>query len=220
MSKLNDCWNHIGVWGDGSCRELSQAVHCRNCPVYSAAAGQVLDREIDSQYLAHWARHFRTERQDAAQDTDSVVIFRVGAEWLALPAGVFHEVCDLRPIHSLPHRRNGTVLGIANVRGTLLVCVSLHALLGIEKIPAPHSTQKRLVHERLLVASRDGERLVFPVDEIHGIHRFNPSQLGEVPATVSKSTGTYTRAMLPWQEKAVGVLDDQLLFYSLNKSLA
>jgi chemotaxis-related protein WspD len=220
MKKLNDCWNHIGVWGEGSCGELGKAVHCRNCPVYSAAADEVLDREIDGQYLAHWAQHFRADRQSVAQDTASVVIFRIGAEWLALPAGVFQEVCELRPIHSLPHRRNGTVLGIANVRGTLVVCVSLHALLGIDKSPAAQTAQKRLVHERLLVASRDGDRLVFPGDEIHGIHRFNPSLLGEVPATVSKSTGTYTRAMLPWQDKAVGVLDDELLFYSLNKNLA
>jgi len=218
--KLHDCWNHIGIWGDGTCAELAKAVHCRNCPVYSSAARDLLDRDVDPAYLAQSAQQIRAPRQDAARDTDSVVIFRVGAEWLALPAGVFQEVCALRPIHSLPHRRNGTVLGIANVRGSLLVCVSLHALLGIDKAPAANTAHRRLVHERLLVVSRDGDRLVFPVDEIHGIHRFHPDQLGEAPATVARSTATYTRAMLPWQEKAVGVLDDQLLFYSLNKSLA
>jgi len=218
--KLHDCWNQIGIWGDGTCAELAQAVHCRNCPVYSTAARDLLDRDVDSTYLAQSAQQIRTPRLDATRDTDSVVIFRIGAEWLALPAGAFQEVCALRPIHSLPHRRNGTVLGIANVRGALLVCVSLHALLGIDKTPAANTAQRRLVHERLLVVGRDGERLVFPVDEIHGIHRFHPDQLGEAPATVARSTATYTRAMLPWQDKAVGVLDDQLLFYSLNKSLA
>jgi chemotaxis-related protein WspD len=220
MSKIHDCWNRIGVWGDGSCKELARAVHCRNCDVYSAAAGQVLDREIDAKYLEDWAQHFRVEKQAVTRDTAAVVIFRIGAEWLALPAAVFHEVCDLRPIHSLPHRRNGTVLGLANVRGALLVCVSLHSLLGIDPAPASATAQRRLVHERLLVASRDGERLVFPVDEVHGIHRFHPTQLGEAPASVARSAATYTRAMLPWQEKSVGVLDDDLLFYSLNKSFA
>ncbi len=218
--KIHDCWNHIGVFGDGSCRELAQAVHCRNCPTYSAAAAELLDREIDAEYLTGSAQHFRIEKEASARDTDSVVIFRIGAEWLALPAGVFQEVCAVRAIHTLPHRRNGTVLGIANVRGALLVCVSLHALLGIDKAQASTVAQRRLVHERLLVASRDGERLVFPVDEIHGIHRFHPGQLGDVPATVAKSAATYTRAILKWEEKSVGVLDEQLLFYSLNKSLA
>lgn len=218
--KLHDCWNHIGIWGNGSCGELAQAIHCRNCPVYSSAAAALLDREVDPAYLAQSAQLIRAERHATTRHTDSVVIFRLGAEWLALPAAVFQEVCALRPIHSLPHRRNGAVLGIANVRGALLVCVSLHALLGIDKASATGGTQRRLVHERLLVASREGERLVFPVDEIHGIHRYRPEQLGEAPATVAKSTATYTRALLPWQDKAVGVLDDQLLFYSLNKSLA
>jgi chemotaxis-related protein WspD len=217
--KLHDCWNHIGVWGNGSCAELGTAIHCRNCPVYSGAAAGLLDREIDAGYLARSAAHYRTEKEDTVRETESAVIFRVGVEWLALPATVFQEVGELRPIHSLPHRRNGNVLGLANVRGALLVCVSLHALLGIEKTTEVKDA-RRLVHERLLVVSRDGERLAFPVDEIHGIHRYHPGQLGEVPATVSKSTATYASAMLPWQERAVGVLDDQLLFYSLNKSLA
>lgn len=217
--KLHDCWNQIGVWGDGSCAELAKTVHCRNCPVYSKAAAELLDREIDPAYLAGWAQHYRAEKKDTTRDTDSVVIFRLGAEWLALPAAVFHEVCALRTVHSLPHRRSGVVLGIANVRGALLVCVSLHALLGIDQAAGAKDSH-RLVHGRLLVVNSDGERLVIPVDEIHGIHRFHPGQLGEVPATVSICTATYTRAILPWQDKTVGVLDEQLLFYSLNKSLA
>jgi len=218
--ELHACWNHIGIWGDGSCAELKQAIHCRNCPVYSSAAATLLDREVDSTYLAQAAQAVRAERQTNTRETDSVVIFRLGAEWLALPAAVFQEVCEVRAVHSLPHRRSGSVLGVTNVRGALLVCVSLHALLGIDKSTAADNAQRRLVHERLLVVARDGERIVFPVDEIHGIHRFGPDQLGDAPATVSKSAATYTRAMLPWQGRAVGVLDDQLLFYTLNKSLA
>lgn len=220
MSTLHDCWNHIGVWGDASCRELAAAVHCRNCPTYSAAAAGVLDRATDAEYLSGWARHFRTEKQSVARDTEAAVIFRIGVEWLALPAGIFQEVCELRPIHSLPHRRDGTVLGLANVRGALLVCVSLHALLGIDQAPEAGTAQRRLAHARLLVVRREGVRLVFPVDEIHGIHHFHPDQLGEAPATVAKSAATYTRALLSWQEKTAGVLDDELLFYALNKSLA
>ena len=218
--KLHDCWKQTGIWGDGSCPQLVEAVHCRNCPVYSSAASHLLDREIDAAYLVQSAQEIRTERQHVARDTDSVVVFRTGAEWLALPTGVLDEVGVLRPIHSLPHRRNGTVLGIVNVRGALLICVSLHALLGIDKTPAAGTAPRSLVHERLLVVGRDGERLVFPVYEVLGVHRFRPDQLGEAPATVAKSTATYTRATLPWREKTVGVLDEQLLFYSIHKSLA
>ena len=34
---VSDCWNKIGVNGDGTCRELVKFIHCRNCPVYSSA---------------------------------------------------------------------------------------------------------------------------------------------------------------------------------------
>ncbi len=39
-----DCWNRIGVNGDRSCPELTSFVHCRNCPVFAAAARSFFDR--------------------------------------------------------------------------------------------------------------------------------------------------------------------------------
>ena len=49
---VNACWTTIGVRGDGSCPELKQYVHCRNCPVYSAGAMQVLESEAPVDDLA------------------------------------------------------------------------------------------------------------------------------------------------------------------------
>src|SRR6185369_9775817 len=114
---VNDCWNKIGVHGDSSCAELERHIHCRNCPTYSAAAGRLFERELPADYRSQWTRHFAEEKQATERETHSVVIFRVGAEWLALPARVFLAVSELRPIHSLPHRRNRIVLGLVNVRG-------------------------------------------------------------------------------------------------------
>ena len=216
---LNDCWNKIGVRGDGSCPELARHVHCRNCPVYSASAAKLLDADLPAGHLAEWTGHFSSEQQVEEAATQSVVIFRLGAEWLALPTAVFKEVATLRAVHSLPHRRSGIVLGLANVRGTLLVCVSLGDVLSLEKATETRKEKARVLHRRLLVISRDGNRLVFPVDEVHGIHRCQPRELKEVPATVAKATATYTKSVLAWRDKAVGCLDDQLLFYTLNRSL-
>lgn len=217
---LNDCWNKIGVRGDGSCPELERHIHCRNCPVYSASAAKLLDADLPVGHLAEWTGHFSSEQPVEEAGTQSVVIFRIGAEWLALPTAVFKEVATLRAVHSLPHRRSGLVLGLANVRGTLLVCVSLGDVLGLEKATETKKEKARALHRRLLVISRDGNRLVFPVDEVHGIHRCQPRELKEVPATVAKATATYTKSVLAWRDKAVGCLDDQLLFYTLNRSLA
>jgi chemotaxis-related protein WspD len=215
-----DCWNKIGVRGDGSCPELARHVHCRNCPVYSASAAKLLDADLPAGHLDEWAEHFSGAQKVEEAGTQSVVIFRIGAEWLALPTAVFKEVATVRAVHSLPHRRSGIVLGLANVRGTLLVCVSLGDVLGLEQAAEPRKEKARALHRRLLVISREGSRLVFPVDEVHGIHRCQPRELKEVPATVAKATATYTKSVLAWHDKTVGCLDDQLLFYTLNRSLA
>ena len=66
---------------------------------------------------------------------------------------------------------------------------------------------------------RDDVRVVCPVDEVHGIHRFHPRELKDVPTTVAKATVTYSTALLPWRGHSVGMLDDQLLFYTLKRSL-
>ena len=93
---VNDCWNKIGVRGDGSCPELTRHVHCRNCPVYSAGAVAVLDRPAPNDYLAERTRHFAKPEQAKEAEIHSVVIFRIGAEWLALPTAVVSEVANLR----------------------------------------------------------------------------------------------------------------------------
>jgi len=213
-----DCWNKIGVRGDGSCRELDKHVHCRNCPTYAAAASVLLDRDLPPAYLDEWTQHFSRERRVEELDTEAIVVFRIGDEWLGLPAAVFSEFVDTRAVHSLPHRRNGVLLGLTNVRGELLVCVSLAKVLGIAK--ETQKPRQHAVYGRLVVIRDQDSRMVFPVDEVHGIHRFHPGDLTEVPATVAKATATHTKAMLPWENRAIGCLDEQLLFYTLNRSLA
>ena len=218
-SRIDDCWNTIGVRGDASCPQLPVHVHCRNCPIYAAAALEVLDRDLPSNYAAEWTSHFA--QTTAAEDlhTDPVVVFRVGAEWLALSTRVIKEVADLRPIHSLPHRRSGGVLGVANVRGELLVCVSVGQLLGVEQGEESRHEQ-RGVHQRFLVIQHEGHRAVLPVDEVHGIHRVHARELRDVPATVARATATCTKAILLWNGKSVGLLDEQLLLFLLSRSLA
>lgn len=217
---LDDCWNRIGVRGDRSCPQLPQHIHCRNCPVYGNAAAGMLDGELPAQYREQWTRHFAQPNSTVSVETRSALIFRVGPEWLALPTAVVAEIAEQRPIHSLPHRSGSHVLGLTNVRGELLICLSLDGFLGLDAaVPHRHGIRHR-VYPRLLVVHGDGGRLVFPVDEVHGTLRFPPSELRPLPATVAKAGTKYTSAILPWTEHMVGCLDDQLLLYALNRSLA
>lgn len=217
-ARIDDCWNRIGVRGDRSCPELVEHVHCRNCPVYSAGAADLLDAEVPAGHLAERTAHFAEPANAESGEMRSVVIFRVAAEWLALPTALVVEVANLLPIHSLPHRSNGAVLGVTSVRGELLVCMSLRQVVGAEMVAVP-SASPRAGSPRLLVVRRESVRVACPVDEVHGLHRFHARELKPIPTTVSKATVSYSTALLPWQGRSVGTLDDQLLFYALQRSL-
>jgi chemotaxis-related protein WspD len=217
--KLNDCWNKIGVWGNRECGELKKVIHCRNCIVYSSAAAQLLGAELPQDYLERWTTHFAAEQKVESRQMQAALIFRIGAEWLALSPTNLQEIAEGRPIHSVPRGRSNTVLGLANIRGELLVCVALDRVLALEKVGPEKSSSKRALSRRMVVAGREGSRFVFPVEEVHGIHWFNPNELKAVPSTVAKAQATYIKGILLWQDKSVGCLDDQLLFDMLDGSL-
>ena len=215
--EIRACWNEIGVSGNATCPELQQVIHCRNCPVYSKAGVQLLDRPLLPEYRRAWTEHFVQVEKAASPARHSALIFRINAEWLALPTPAFQEVAERRPVHSLPHRRQGVVLGLVNVRGELLICVSLGHLLGLDRSPIRETP--RPAYDRLLVAKWDGQRFVFPADEVRGILRFQTPELQEPPATLAKSRLSHTQGILYWQDRAVGLLDADLLLSSLNRSL-
>jgi chemotaxis-related protein WspD len=218
------CWTTIGVQGDSSCPELPRYVHCRNCVVYSSAAATLLDRESSSVDVSAWTSHFSKPKTLQDDDIQSVMIFRISDEWLALPASSVEEVADERPVHRLPHRRDGAVLGLVNIRGELLVCVSLGRLLDTAHSPVssrPVDQQNPAPQRpRLLVIRRGDSRVAFPTDEVHGMHRCAPRDLTDLPATVAKSGARHASAILNWAQRSVGLLDVERVFHALERSLA
>lgn len=215
---IADCWNKIGVGGNQSCIELQRRTHCHNCPTYSAAAAQFLNRPLSPEYRREWSEHFAQEKQIATPAKTSAVIFRISGEWLGMPTHAFQEIAERRVMHTLPHRRRGIVLGIVNVRGELLVCASLGKLLGFESTAL--MKRQLAVFGRLLVAEWSGQRFAFPVDEVHGVHRFHSADLRESPATVFHSAASCTAGVFPWRNHTVGFVDPETLFAALNRNLA
>jgi chemotaxis-related protein WspD len=222
-SPVHDCWNTIGVEGNGTCRELQRFIHCRNCPVYSTAGLQLLNQPLTLEYRREQTGHYAATKTRNRPAKTSVVIFRLGPEWLALPTAAFQEVAQRRGVHSLPHRRRSIALGLVNIRGELLICASLARFLGLELETQPDKT--RGAFERLLVVNWDTgagaarTRLAFPVDEVHGIQRIHTEDIKDPPATLSKSALTYTNGVFAWRERTVGCLEAESLFNALNRSL-
>ena len=217
-----ECWTTIGVLGgDHSCPELRSYVHCRNCPVHAEAGVRLLDRPLPTGYREEWSRRLAEKLAEAAAGKASAIIFRVGGDWLALATAVFQEVAERRVIRSLPHQRNHFVLGLVNVRGELLVCISLPRFLGLPEGTGPESAGddgSGAVCHRLLVVGWQGQRQAFPVDEVYGVHRYQENEIVEAPALVAGST--FTRGRLNWNGRAVEVLNEETLFPTLNQTLA
>jgi chemotaxis-related protein WspD len=210
------CWKVIGTLGDNSCPRLETCVRCLNCPVFEEAAARMLDRPAP---LAPTALALERAPESAATQTREAgsLVFRVGGEWLALPATALRQVHEARAIHTLPHRRSAAVLGVVNVRGVLTLAVSLAALLRIDA-GAP-GTPSRAATPRLLVTEWAGATTAFPVDAVEGVANFGADALLPAPATLAQAAGRHVRGVMHWRGRSVGVLDVEVLFDALARSL-
>ena len=205
---IDDCWNRIGVRGDKQCPLLERHVHCRNCEVYAAAATRLLDRYALTQ--DHQAAAVQPDEENTGH---SMLLFRLGEEWLALATACLVEIAPLQAVHSLPHQRSRLLHGVANVRGALVPCLSLADLLGVQA----GSTEQRSARAmpRMLILAAEGGPVVMAVEEIDGIHRLDPQLLGS-----GRDATRFTAAVLQWRGRSVRVLDDQHLLSAVQRSLS
>lgn len=221
--EINDCWNQIGVWGDKTnpCPKLADVIHCRNCEIYSEAGRAVLERKLPDEYETSWAKVYSESKKEKISGTESITIFRLGNEWLALPTAIIEEVSDISEVHSLPHQRTPILRGLMNLRGQMSICVSLGQLLEIEKYEELEIRDARnRTYERMIAVNYNESSFVFLVSEVKSTYRFRPDELKEPPSTLSHTKGTFTKGILSWKDKKIAYLDAELLFYTLGKKLA
>ena len=248
------CWNQIGTSGDGSCPELRTHIHCRNCPVFASAARTFFSRPAPAGYLEEWTcwlaespgtndsescRSIASDEQDLDRDLVSVLVFRLGPEWLAFRTQTVTEVTLPRPVHRIPHRSSKILIGLVNLRGQLQLCVSLHGLLGVDipdgpshdgsisHLPRPPVTDGKVVASTPLTISpgprlvvlRDQDRSetwIFAAEEVLGVHRLSRSQLRGVPSSLANPDVSFSQAILSWKDRSVAFLDEQRVFAALR----
>jgi chemotaxis-related protein WspD len=215
---LADCWNRIGVAGDQSCEKLVQHVHCRNCEVYAGAAQRNLQRPVSDGYREEWADHFRQAREQRTRDDSAALVFRIGREWLALPATVIDSVAPQAPGHRLPHRSGAGLLGIVNVGGKLLPSISLATLLGIDDSDTPKASGRH-TFARLVVVQFEGQDFALPVADLHGIVRYASGAVAAPAATINKGLVRFLTGVLSMADMHIGVLDAPLVGYQMARLL-
>ena len=211
---IDDCWNRIGIYGDKSCPVLPEHIHCRNCSVYSAAATRLLDRySFEQEHVEQYAT--RVDERKVAKR--SLMIFRLGDEWLGLATRCLDEVAPMQPIHSLPHQRSRALQGVANVRGALVPCLSLIELLGLDPTLAGPTSLR--VMPRMLILAAHGGPVVVPVDEVDGIHNIEERVLNAASASGEHVSAKYTRGVLQWKTRSLRWLDEEQLLGAITRSL-
>jgi len=166
-------------------------------------------------YFTQWRARLAREKAERRDGKTSVVLFRIEQNWFALSTQVFREIVEPRTVRRIPHRSNSILMGLVNVRGTLHLCVNLSALFRLSAQEAPNIPGQNLcAFRRLAVIEKDGDAWAFGVDQIHSLYRISTSDL--IPFSDAEKS---TRGIMEWQGKTVNVIDENLLFQKLFRSL-
>lgn len=183
------------------------------------SANRLLDREPDEAYLSEWTSLLQREAAaEIEKNAQSVVIFRLTGEWLAIATDIFAEIAHTRIVHRVPHRSGPLLLGVVNLRGHLRLLISLHKLLDLEEETHVEKVERKQ-YARLVAIRKGADFWTFPVDEVYGNYVFAKADLQNVPVTITKSTANFLRGVVAWEGRSVGVIDEELLFQSLKRSL-
>lgn len=185
-----------------------------------------LTRPVDASYGEDWARALARPADAAAGNDAAAMVFRVGAEWLAVPLALAASVAPSAAIHRLPHRgAGGALLGIVAAGGRLLPAVSLARLLDIDGSAA--APAGRHAFARLLVLADTTQRgaqpgapaFALPVDEVHGVLRYASASLLPPAATVGRAPPPLVAGVLAGATKddsPAGLLDARLLIATMR----
>jgi len=119
-----------------------------------------------------------SRRQDGVPDAWTGLAFRLREHWLLVPGDEVREVIGRPRLTRVPGAKPW-LLGVANVRGSLLPVTDLGALLDCG--PAADARE-----QRVLALHQDGLPAGFLVDEVIGYRRFVPEdQRPSISATPS-----------------------------------
>lgn len=218
MIEVFRCWKTIGVFGDFSCAKLTEMVHCRNCDEYNKAGRRLFDRETPEELLKEWTKNLTGVKEQETLNTISVIVFRIRDEWLAYKTLYLQETTYIRPVHRIPLRTNNIFKGVVNINGELLLCISMADIMGYTEGTIDAGSDS-VIYKRMVVVDKDGERYVFPVDEILGVYRISLNDIGEPPVTLSRSPETLVKGVFNLDEKKIGLLDEDSLIHSFKRSL-
>ncbi len=213
-SEITDCWNILGVWSRTSerCPQLEKVIHCQNCDIYKQVGRSRLVQKTDDAYLQEWTDNLAQKQAVENHDMCSAITFRLGNDLYGLSTKLLNDVSHPRKAHHIPHRSNQILTGLVNIRGELILCISLNGLLGLRN-------HQQTNPERMIIAQFDDVRIAFPVDRVDGITHYDRHTVQDAPATLSSHDGTYIQGLLDSSEGKIGLLNHHLIQKTLGRML-
>lgn len=177
---------------------------------------KLLDKTPNSTYVQEWTDILSHERGSVhLKAVQSILLFKIGNECLALKTSVVKEVIGMRLIRVIPHLTDGILNGIINLRGQLALCIALEKVLQIDTPSIDNSNNT----SKMISIGLNDSNWVFIADEVFGIHLIYEGDITNTPVTVAKSTANYLKGIISIENKTASLLDEELLFYSLEKRL-
>ena len=177
-----------------------------------------MEQAVSADYLALWTGRYAQATTAEAQKQNSVVVFRLGAEWFAFPTRYCQSIENRTAIHSVPRFTNQAFLGVVNIRGSLQLCFSLQGLLQVAQ--AEENTAARIaIYSRHIVLVRDQHTFVIPVDEVAAIERIDDRDLESPPATLSQSQAEFVKGVVKSGTRRIALLQDQRVFDALEDAI-
>jgi chemotaxis-related protein WspD len=209
---IEKCWMKIGVFGSGECELLQEYSHCRHCSEYSLKSRAIFDRKIPEEFKEEWTKYFNQARKKNVDETVSLVVFKVGNEWFALKTDFFREAVAFNAIHRIPSRTNDYFIGITNIHGELVMCISMTGLLGMDH---PENSQ----YKSLIVMNYENTTLALPVSEYLGVVNAAIKDFENAPISIKKNNASLTSKVFKINEKQVGMIDAEKFIELVQKKL-
>jgi chemotaxis-related protein WspD len=121
-------------------------------------------------------------------------------------------------VHRLPHYDTNILRGIVNIHGQLRLCFSMAELLGIEEARL-EADGKHRVFPRMMVIRRNERRFAMLVDEVLSSSRYSQEDILPVPTSLSRALVKFVRGILQEGERSIGLLNEEIMFQAMDKSL-
>jgi chemotaxis-related protein WspD len=167
-----------------------------------------LDRPLTDEDLARgadWAARPADLREGA---TIALLLVRLGEETVALPAKQLRRVTGYSRPTPVPHRGSAVMRGLCNIRGELVLCADLAAMLGLPARAAPGgAVQSDADPRRMVIMGPADASWGFEVDGLIGVERIPASGLGAAPVTVKYALAGYALGVADIRGERVTVLD-------------